>query len=86
MTTGPHPEDVKADLRKRFGSIAAFERQSGLPERSVKDVLRGKSRPRVAHAIADALEVHVRYLFPARFASPFGDNSNADANAHPQND
>jgi Ner family transcriptional regulator len=86
MITGPHPEDVKADLRKRFGSIAAFERQRGLPERSVKDVLRGKSRPRIAQAIADALDVHVRYLFPARFQSPIGDNSNATLDVHQQND
>jgi Ner family transcriptional regulator len=86
MSLGPHPEDVKADLRKRYGSIAAFERKLGLPERSVKDVLRGRSRPTVAQAIADALDVHVRYLFPARFESPIGDNSNEHDNVHSQID
>lgn len=84
MLEAPHREDLKADLRKRFGSIAAFERAYGLPARSVKDVMRGKSRPAVAQAIADALNVHVRYLFPARFKSPNGDNSNDHEKVHPQ--
>lgn len=85
MIYGSHPEDIKADLRKRFRSIAAFERAYGLPERSVKDVLRGRSRPKVALAIADALDMHVHYLFPMRFKSPNGDDSSSDGNAHPLN-
>jgi Ner family transcriptional regulator len=86
MLKSPHPEDIKADLRKRYGSIAAFERQWGLPERSVKDVLRGKSRPIIAQAIADALDVHACHLFPTRFQSPFGDNSKGKAQVQLQND
>jgi lambda repressor-like predicted transcriptional regulator len=50
-----HPEDVKADLRKRFGSVARFERAHDLPEKSVNDVLRGRKSARVANAIEAAL-------------------------------
>lgn len=50
-----HPEDVKASIRKRFGTVAAFERENGLPEKSVSDVLRGRLSARVIHALEEAL-------------------------------
>ncbi|WP_242415053.1 helix-turn-helix domain-containing protein [Sphingomonas panni] len=46
-----HPEDVKAAIRKKFGAVAKFERAKGLPEKSVNDVLRGRSSARVKLAI-----------------------------------
>lgn len=74
MVTAPHPEDVKAALRKKHRSVAAFERNRGLPERSVRDVLIGKSRPRIAKAIAEELGFPLHTLFPDRFVqSPNGD-------------
>ncbi|WCT75443.1 hypothetical protein PQ455_10545 [Sphingomonas naphthae] len=50
-----HREDVKAGLRKRFGTIAAFERARSLPPKSVNDVLRGSTNARVTEAIEKAL-------------------------------
>jgi lambda repressor-like predicted transcriptional regulator len=50
-----HREDVKAELRKRFGSVAAFERSRNLPAKSVNEILRGRKSARVADAIDDAL-------------------------------
>ncbi len=67
MASTPHVEDIKAAIRKKHKSIAAFERQLGLPSRSVKDVLQGKSRPVIARAIANELGVTVHELFPNRF-------------------
>lgn len=52
---GMHREDVKAELRKRFGSVAAFERQHGLPLKSVTDLLRGQSSARVERAVTEAI-------------------------------
>jgi lambda repressor-like predicted transcriptional regulator len=46
-----HPEDVKAAIRKHFTSLKMFERQKGLPNGSVTDLLRGKTSRRVADAI-----------------------------------
>ncbi len=51
-----HPEDVKAELRKRFGTVAAFERATDLPEKSVNDLFRGRISARVATAIEQALK------------------------------
>lgn len=72
MGTAPHREDIKAELRKKHGSVAEFERRTGLPKRSVKDVLDGKSRPEVAKAVAVALNRAPHLVFPDRF-SPNGD-------------
>ena len=53
--THMHNEDVKAALRKRFGSVAAFERTRELPEKSVTDLLRGYTSARVRKAVEDAI-------------------------------
>lgn len=52
-----HPEDVKAALRKQFGTVRDFERANALPRNSVSDLLRGKASARVANAIESALDV-----------------------------
>ena len=51
-----HREDVKAAIRKRFGSVAAFERAYKLPEKSVTDVLRGQKSARVEAAVLEVIE------------------------------
>lgn len=50
-----HHQDVRAALRKKYGTIADFERARGLPERSVHDVLRGRPSARVRKAIESVL-------------------------------
>lgn len=50
-----HKEDVKAELRKRFGSVHEFERRQGLRRDSVSDLLRGKTSAAVVTAIDAAL-------------------------------
>jgi lambda repressor-like predicted transcriptional regulator len=50
-----HREDVKAALRKKFGSVTAFERASGLPDKSVHDLLRGRKSARVEDAVNGVL-------------------------------
>lgn len=50
-----HPEDIKASIRKRFGSVFAFEDANDLPRKSVSDFLRGRPNQRVKDAIAKTL-------------------------------
>ena len=50
-----HPVDVKAAIKKRFGSVAAFERVKKLPTNGVHDVLRGRTSKRVSKAIESVL-------------------------------
>ncbi|HTK34939.1 MAG TPA: helix-turn-helix domain-containing protein [Caulobacteraceae bacterium] len=50
-----HREDIKAALRKRYGSVQAFERAKGLPQDSVSDVLRGRTAGKTAAAIVEEL-------------------------------
>lgn len=60
-----HPEDVRAAIRKKFGTLAEFERVNRLPAQSVKDVLRGRTSKRIAKAIASELGVSSLILLPA---------------------
>ena len=64
-------EDVMAAIKKRFRFVSAFERAYGLPEKSVNDVLRGRTNARVSNAISDALSKPV-----ASFKSETSDDAN----------
>jgi lambda repressor-like predicted transcriptional regulator len=73
-----HPEDIKAGLRKRFGTVFAFEQANGLPKRSVADVLRGRPNARVIKAIEDALNLPA----PDSNQSNLSDSSEIDGGTH----
>jgi len=70
-----HPEDVKAEIRKRYGTVKAFEAAEGLPPTSVRDVLRGRPSRRTAQAIANCLGRPIATLFPGRFSVEAEDTS-----------
>lgn len=74
MLADMHPEDVKAALRKRYRSIAAFEVEKALPTKSVHDVLRGRPNARVKGAIEAALASPIEN--PSK--SDFSDSSLAE--------
>jgi lambda repressor-like predicted transcriptional regulator len=73
-----HPEDVKAGLRRRFGTIRNFERMLQLPKNSVSDLLRGKMSARVANAVEHALDEPT----PETPQSDLSDSSANDDGAH----
>lgn len=75
-----HREDIKAELRKRYGSIAAFSERAELPRGLVSDVLRGRASSRAEAAIAAALNMPIQRLFPHRYG--FND-SNLKADSSP---
>lgn len=77
-----HPEDIKAALRKKYGTLVAFERAKELPSNSARDVLRGKTVAKTAVAIADELETSVHVLFPGRFLSLKRDDNTTDGTVH----
>ena len=65
-----HKEDIKAGLRKRFGSLLKFEKSAGRPAGSVKDVLRGRASAETEEAISAALKEPLHRLFPKRYSAP----------------
>lgn len=86
-----HREDVKAFLRKAFGSLGAFEAKANLKAGSVSDVLRGRASAPTERAIAAALHQKLHVLFPARYeaaeegaASRFPDRSTQKRTVHRQ--
>lgn len=50
-----HPEDVKAAIRKRFGTIARFIAERDLPATGVTDLFRGRTSRRVRDAVEEVL-------------------------------
>lgn len=84
-TTVIHREDVKALLRKRYGSLEAFQHASGLDGQQVRDLLRGKSMKARA-AVARELGVDPDQLVITSGEVPVcGAHSNTHAGTHRQN-
>ncbi len=52
-----HREDIKAELRKRHGTVVAFATNRGLKPQAVADWLRGRTSAAVAEAVAGELGV-----------------------------
>jgi lambda repressor-like predicted transcriptional regulator len=75
MTPSLHPEEIKAAIRMRFGSLRAFEEAKGLPDQSTRDVLRGRAVRRTALAISETVGIPLDDLFPGRFLSHIRDNN-----------
>lgn len=54
-----HPEDVKAEIRKRFGTVARFIEENDLPATGVSDLFRGRTSRRVREAVEGVLKGQV---------------------------
>lgn len=72
-----HPEDVKAAVRKKFGSLAALARQNGVSDSVVRAALI-RPQPTGNRIIAKCLELSVHELWPEWY--------DADGQRIPSND
>ena len=52
-----HPEDIKASIRKQFGTVRNFELAYDLPNGSVHEVLRRRRWARIERAIESVISV-----------------------------
>jgi phage terminase small subunit len=52
---GLHAEDVKAAIRKKFGTIKEFHRVYDLPKTGLQEILRGRSSQRTSDAVDEVL-------------------------------
>lgn len=65
-----HPEDIKAELRKRYGTIRKVAASWGLTQPTVSNVLVDAGRSmRVERMISETLEVPLHELWPERWHS-----------------
>lgn len=84
-TTTVHREDVKATIRKRYGTVVAFQVARGLAGQQVRDLLRGKSNAALS-VIADELGVDADQLVITSGKLPVcGTTSGKKAGAHRKN-
>lgn len=51
-----HPEDVKAAIRKQFGTVSRFIEAHDLPATGVSDLFRGRTSRRVREAVEGVLK------------------------------
>lgn len=81
-----HREDIKSELRKRYGSLAAFSDRVGLPRGLVSDALRGRRSSRAEAAVAAALNMPIHKVFPQHYdfddSSLKADNNPSQRRAH----
>ena len=74
-----HPEDIKATLRKRHGTIVAFAQARGLKPQMVADFLRGRASAAVTAVVEGELQAaHAE----AEVRSMNLDDSAGEASAH----
>lgn len=66
-----HLEDIKAAIRKRFGTVQAFEKHASLARGAVANALRQPNR-KAEIAIAQALGIRPQALWPERYDSKTG--------------
>lgn len=65
-----HPEEIKAQIRMRYGSLAKFEKAKGLAKHSVSFVLFGRAIMPTAEAIANELDIplhRVSFLYHSQY-------------------
>lgn len=80
-THAVHKEDIKALLRKRYGSIGAFQKARGLVGQQVRDLMRGKSNA-AREAIADELGIDPQHLVIITTIPIAGIDSSVNAPVH----
>jgi Ner family transcriptional regulator len=67
---GWHPEDIKAELRKRHGPITKLSLEWGHARNAITHTLRDPNHSkRVELKIAEALDVSPHVLWPARWST-----------------
>jgi len=52
-----HPEDIRAALKKRHGTLGAFAAARGLKPQALADWLRGRTSAPVAEVVASELDI-----------------------------
>lgn len=62
-----HPEDIKAGLRKRGNSLSAIARSLGVNRAAVSQALHAPTSRRIDEAIARALGLPLRSVWPGRY-------------------
>lgn len=64
-----HPEDIKAEVRKRGSSLAALARAAGVSTQALSLTLQARVSERCERVIADFLKIHPQQIWPTRYRS-----------------
>lgn len=64
-----HPEDIKAELRKRGYTLTEVARRAGVTKQTIAMSLRGRVSARAETAVAECLGRDARAIWPSRYRS-----------------
>lgn len=62
-----HPEDIKAEIRKRGYNLTALAEENGLAKQSVSEAIRARSSARAEEIIAKLLDKKPCEIWPSRY-------------------
>lgn len=62
-----HPEDIKAEIRKKGCSMARLAQMSGVAPQNLSIALRANTSSRAEKIIADFIGVHPSTIWPSRY-------------------
>lgn len=79
-----HPEDVRAEIRKRFGTLNKFADAKGIRRSLVFDLLRGKSST-ASTIVADAIGVKPEEFRIMKYSTHLETDSKPKRRAHSLN-
>ncbi len=77
-----HKEDIKAGIRRKFGTLLEFERRRGLPTGATKGVLSGRKSAKTVAAIADELGVPAEVIQKSVSESIVDDDKSTEVDSH----
>ena len=67
MASDMHPEDIKAEIRKRGYTMTELALANGMAKQSIGEAIRVRSSARAEKIIADLLEMKPREIWPSRY-------------------
>lgn len=62
-----HPEDIKAEIRKRGGTLAMLARSAGVSTQALSAALTARTSERLERHIASFLSLTAQQIWPSRY-------------------
>lgn len=64
-----HPEDIKAEIRKRGSTVAQLARNSGLSKQALGQCIERRASERGDQIIAEFLDLKPHQIWPSRYTA-----------------
>ncbi|BBB13439.1 helix-turn-helix domain-containing protein [Sphingopyxis sp. FD7] len=62
-----HPQDVRAEIRKRGGTLSSLAKQAGVSKQALGAAIDHRASEPIEHVIADFLDLKPHQIWPSRY-------------------